>query len=222
MVVNFDRVAKPYRWLETIVFGGQLQAVRCVFVRQIPERKIALLVGEGDGRFLEELRRAQPDLQIDCLDASAKMLALARSRVGDEKVQFLQTDVRAVTLPKARYDLVVTHFFLDCFDAIELSEVVQKLAAAATEEAIWLIADFHEPARGWRRCWGRLLIATMYLFFRFAAGLKVRCLVDYAPLLRAEGFALTNEIVAPNEMISSQKWVRPARRPDRSSPSSRR
>lgn len=214
--MNFDRVAKPYRWLETFVFGGQLQAARCAFVRQIPERKYALVVGEGDGRFLEELRRVQPDLRVDCLDMSAKMLALARDRVGDDEVRYIEADLREATLPKARYDLIVTHFFLDCFDATELRKVVNKVAAAAADDAIWLIADFQEPARGWRRWWGRFLIATMYLFFRLVAGLKARCLIDYAPLLRERGFCLTNEIVAPNEMISSQKWERPARHPDRS------
>jgi ubiquinone/menaquinone biosynthesis C-methylase UbiE len=214
--VNFDRVAPFYRRLERLVFGRKLEQARGAFVRHLTAPRRALVVGEGDGRFLEELRRAQPEVLVECLDASAKMLALARARVGEDGVRFIQADLREAAFPSSRYDVIVTHFFLDCFDEDSLPRVVEKLAAAASDDAIWLIADFQEPARGWRRWWGRLLIATMYFFFRMVAGLKTRRLVAFAPLLQAAGFRLTNEKVSPNEMISSQKWARPARRPDRS------
>ncbi len=210
--MNFDRVAPFYRRLETLLFGGRLQAARCAFVRQINGAGRALVVGDGDGRFLEQLLRAQPDLQVECLDASAAMLALARRRAGEARVQFIQADLREAAFPTKRYDLIVTHFFLDCFEEPNLGRVVEKLSAAASDDAIWLIADFHEPPRGWRRSSGRLIIATMYLFFRMAAGLEARRLVDYAPLLQAAGFTLTNERISANELIRSQRWERKAHR----------
>ncbi|MBA3834176.1 MAG: class I SAM-dependent methyltransferase [Chthoniobacterales bacterium] len=206
--MNFDRVAPHYRRLETLAFGQQLQAARCAFVRQTPRARRALLAGEGDGRFLEELLRAQPELQVECLDASARMLALAHARVGDARVQFLQADLRAAAFPAKRYDLIVTHFFLDCFEEDELRRVVEKLSAAATDDATWLIADFHRPPRGWRRCWARFLISLMYLFFRFVAGIEARRLPDYASLLRPHAFALTNEIALADGLILSQFWRR--------------
>jgi ubiquinone/menaquinone biosynthesis C-methylase UbiE len=211
--VNFDRVAPHYRRLETLVFGEELQNARCAFVRQISGARRALVVGEGDGRFLKQLRHAQPGLQVECLDASARMLNLARARVGDSGVQFLQADLRAAAFPALRYDLIVTHFFLDCFAETALREVVEKLSAAATDDATWLIADFYPPPRGGRRWWARFLIATMYLFFRLAAGIEARRLVDYAPFLGAAGFVLESEVISPNGMIRSQRWVRSGRRP---------
>jgi ubiquinone/menaquinone biosynthesis C-methylase UbiE len=204
--VNFDRVAPYYRRLERFVFGDQLQAARAVFVRQLPPCCRALIVGEGDGRFLEGLRKAQPELPVECIEASAKMIELARARVGDRYTQFIRADIREAAFPPAHYDLLVTHFFLDCFEGKELLEVVEKLSAAAMPDAIWLVADFHEPARGWRRDLARLLIATMYLFFRSVAGLEARRLVDYAPFLAANGFILEKESGAPNGMIRSQLW----------------
>jgi len=209
--VNFDWVAPHYRRLETLVFGRQLQAARCAFVRQITAPRRALIVGEGDGRFLEQLRRAQPELQIECMDASAKMLALARVRVGENGVRYIRADLREVEFPLNRYDLVVTHFVLDCFEETDLRNVVGKLAASATDDATWLVADFHVPPRGWRRWWARLLIATMYFFFRLVAGLEARRLVDYTPLLQAHGFSLTSERLSPNELLRSQRWERKAR-----------
>ena len=213
--MNFDRVAPHYRRLEMLVFGQQLQAARSAFVRQISRARRALLVGEGDGRVREELLRAQPERQVEYLDASARMLALARARVGDARVQFLHADLSAAAFPAQRYDLIVTHFFLDCLEEAALREVVDKLSAAATDSATWLIADFHAPPRG--RYWARFLIASMYCFFRVAAGIDARRLIDYAPLLRAHDFSLTREIISPNGMIRSQRWERsPVNRPDRS------
>lgn len=206
--MSFDRIAPFYRRMETLVFGDQLQAARSAFVRQLATPRRALVVGDGDGRFLEALRCAQPELQIECLDASARMLELARARVGESYVQYLHADIRAAAFPLARYDLIVTHFFLDCFAEGTLREVVEKLSAAATEEATWLIADFHEPPRGWRRWWGRFLIATMYRFFRVVAGIEARRLVDYGPRLGAEGFRLTSEVVVAHGLLRSQCWRR--------------
>lgn len=202
--MSFDFVAPFYRWLETLVFGQQLQAARSAFVRQIGGAQRALVVGDGDGRFLAELVRVQPELDVDYLDASARMLESARARVGSERVQFVHADLLEATLPEARYDLVATHFFLDCFAEAGLREVVEKLSGSATDDAIWLVADFRET----RRWFGRLLLATMYLFFRAVAGIEARRLVDYEPLLRAAGFGLTNETISPNELVRSQRWAR--------------
>jgi ubiquinone/menaquinone biosynthesis C-methylase UbiE len=208
--VSFDRVAPFYRRLEKLVFGQQLQAARMAFVRQLAPRRRALVVGDGDGRFLGELCRARPDLPIECLDASAQMLALARDRVGDRYVQYLHADIRDADFPPRRYDLLVTHFFLDCFAEKTLREVVAKLSAAATDDAVWLIADFHDPPRGWRGFWGRFLIAMMYRFFRLAARIEARRLITYAPLLEAQGFRLTSEITLAGGLLRSQSWRRGA------------
>ncbi len=206
--MSFDFVAPFYRRLETLVFGQQLQAARCAFVRQIGAAERALVVGEGDGRFLAELVRARPELEVDYLDASARMLESARARIGSERVRFLHANLLGTALPAACYDLVATHFFLDCFTAKTLPELIAKICASTTEGATWLVADFHQPPHGWRRLWGRLIIATMYRFFRVVAGIEARRLVDYAPLLQAAGFRLTSEEISAHGLIRSQFWRR--------------
>jgi len=206
--VNFDRVAPHYRWLEKLVFGEQLQRARITFVRQIASPQRALVVGEGNGRFLTELLNDHRVLRVDCVEASVRMIELARARVEDKRVQFICDDILETPLPENSHDLVVTHFVLDCFAEAPLRQVIEKLSLLATRNATWLITDFCEPLRGWRRLRARALIATMYAFFRAVAGVKARRLVDYGPLLRAEGFILTNEVLSPNEMIRSQVWQR--------------
>ena len=73
--VSFNLIARHYRWLETIVFGNQLQQARLAFVRDVGAPRRVLLVGEGNGRFLAEFVRAHPGAAIDCVEASAFSLA---------------------------------------------------------------------------------------------------------------------------------------------------
>lgn len=206
--MNFDRVAPYYRWLETVVFGEQLQQARTAFVRQIRPPRHVLVVGEGNGRFLAEFVRVHPDAKVDCVEASARMIALARERLGKAAVRFQCTDIRGAKLPDASYDLIVTHFFLDCFDDTTLPGVVAKLARSATADAQWLIADFFPPTQGWKRLRARSLIALMYWFFRAVAGLEARCLIDYHPSLSRQGFTLQEHVISPTGMIRSELWQR--------------
>jgi ubiquinone/menaquinone biosynthesis C-methylase UbiE len=206
--VSFDRVAPHYRWLETIVFGQQLQAARIAFLNEIESPQRVLVVGEGNGRFLAEFARAHPAAEIDCVEASGRMIELARRRVRDTSVHFIHGDVSEVELPAATYDLIVTHFFLDCFEEEALSFVITKLANSAAPHAQWLIADFCLPEKNWRHLCGRFLIALMYSFFRVVSGIEARHLVDYRPFLQAEGFSLTSDTLSPNDMIRSEVWRR--------------
>jgi len=206
--VNFDSVAASYRWLETIVFGNQLQYARVAFLDKIEKPQRVLVVGEGNGRFLAEFVRRYPETSVDCVEGSARMIELARRAAGAAPVTFIEADVGTVALARNSYDLIVTHFVLDCFSAETLPPLIGKLTDAATTEAVWLIADFYYPADGWRRWWACVLIGFMYFFFRVVAGIEARRLVDYRPALRARGFECANEVILPNEMIRSELWRR--------------
>ena len=56
-MVNFDRVARVYRLLEYVIFGGALQRARVRWFNALEQPQRALVIGEGDGRFLSELMR---------------------------------------------------------------------------------------------------------------------------------------------------------------------
>ncbi len=206
--MNFNHVAPFYRWLEGIIFGHALQRARTAFVRQIDPPRRVLIVGEGDGRFLEEFVRFYPRAEIDCMEASERMIALARRRVPAATARFVRVNLAQARLEAGRYDLLVSHFLLDCFGEEKLGEMVCKLSRSAGAEAQWLIADFCLPPRGWKRLRARAVTAIMYRFFRSVAGIEARRLVDYRPHLRAAGFALQGETLAPNEMIRSELWKR--------------
>jgi ubiquinone/menaquinone biosynthesis C-methylase UbiE len=212
--VSFDSLAPWYRLLERIAFGDDLQRCGIACLGEIAAPRRALIVGEGNGRFLCELLRLHPEVEVDCIDASAQMLQLARERIERElphrasRVRFLHQDIMGWTAAEQHYDLVVTHFVLDCFPPVMLTGIVSKLARAATRDANWLLADFCVPAKGMARVRALAWLAAMYLFFRVTARIQARELIDPTPLLRAEGFARSLQHLFRKGMLKSQLWSR--------------
>ena len=77
---NFDRVARIYRFAEYLSLGPLLQRTRTHFLHDLPPRHQALLLGDGDGRFLARLLARRPHLSALAVDTSATMLQLLRHR----------------------------------------------------------------------------------------------------------------------------------------------
>ncbi len=127
-------------------------------------------------------------------------------------MRFRVGDVRSALLPAGGYDLIVTHFLLDCFPPDDLAGVVDRLAAAATPDARWLVGDFAVPPGRWRGRAARLALAGMYAAFRAVAGVAAADLLDPSPLLAARGFALVAEDTRLGGLLASRLWERPATR----------
>src|SRR5215467_13731897 len=111
--MNCDGIARWYRWLEYAGFGRALERRREAFVREVADARRVLVLGDGDGRGLAALLRANPRATVDSIDLSAGMLRLARRRIGDGQVALHHADARTAPLRESEYDLIVTHFFLD-------------------------------------------------------------------------------------------------------------
>ncbi|HZE58336.1 MAG TPA: class I SAM-dependent methyltransferase [Chthoniobacterales bacterium] len=206
--MSFDAVAPWYRTLETIAFGNALQRARVACLDEIGSPRHGLIVGEGNGRFLAELLRTQPAIEIDCVDASERMLHLAQQRLGHDssRVRFVRDDITFWAPPAGQYDLIVTHFSLDCFPADQVADIVRKLSHSATGNTVWLLADFRIPSESFDRLRARAWLATMYAFFRVAAGIEARQLVDPSPFLRAAGFTLERQNLLRHGMLKSELW----------------
>jgi ubiquinone/menaquinone biosynthesis C-methylase UbiE len=197
--VNCDPIARWYRWLEYIAFGRALERRRNAFLSDVADARRALVLGDGDGRFLARLVREMRGT-IDYVDISPRMLALARARAGD-RVHYILGDARTIPLPAAEYDLIVTHFFLDCFDEQDAVTLVERIVASATPNAYWLISEFRDT--NW---WSRPVIAGLYLFFRITTGLKTERLIDHGPLLHQHGFVLEESESARAGFLGSELW----------------
>ena len=201
--MNCDRIARWYRWIEYAGFGRALERRREAFLSDVSDARRVLALGDGDGRALAALLAAAPHACVDYIDISARMLELARARAGTEHINYRcvvyrNEDARTVALPVAEYDLIVTHFFLDCFDETDLEPLIARLAGAATPRARWLISEFR--GNGW-------LVRALYVFFRIATGLRTQRLVDHHPLLKRHGFRLVRCKDAWRGLLASELWV---------------
>jgi SAM-dependent methyltransferase len=208
--LNFDRIARLYRWLEYCTFGRLLERCRFAQLARLGEAKFALILGDGDGRFLAELVRINPKLQADVVDVSEAMLTLARARVSHAAgLNFQRVDIRSFQPPPGRnYDLVVTHFFLDCLTEQDISQLADRLNLSLSSHATWIVSEFAIPARGSVRFPARLLIRILYLAFRFLTGLRVQRLPEYAPRLEQAGFLCEHVEVFLGGILRSERWCR--------------
>ena len=133
--------------------------------------------------------------------------ASTRRDLNAAQVEFVHADVLQWPAPTAAYDLVVTHFVLDCFRPEQLALVLPALAAAATPEARWLLADFREPSTGLAKWRARAILELMYLFFRWAASLPASELTAPDPLLAQCGFKLRERRTFEWGLLHSDLWV---------------
>ena len=213
--MSFDRLAPHYRWMEFLLAGGKLQRCRTAFIRDIPAIRRVLMLGEGNGRCLVELLRTFPTAQFTCVDASARMLGCARARVkahalDETAVEFIHMDALQWQPPATQFDLLVTHFFLDCFRPEQLASLVPRLAASSTPDARWLIADFREPDSGFAKWRARWILRAMYFFFRKATRLSATHLTPPDSFLQRSGFTLRKRRLSEWGLLHGDLWQRDA------------
>lgn len=213
MTRTFDWLAQPYRWMEYVTFGRALERCRFHLLPRLTDSRSALLLGDGDGRFAARLLRDTPELQLVAVDSSPTMLAALHARCARDgngaRVQTLSTDL-ASALPQAikerSYDLVVTHFFLDCLSTAAVEHLAKQILPQLRPGARWIISEFQVPATAMRFP-ARMLIRLLYLAFRLLANLQTRSLPDYRFALRRAGFTQTASTSFLAGLLVSEMWT---------------
>ena len=209
--MSFDVLAPHYRWIEFVSAGDKLQLCRTAFLGRIAAPANILILGEGNGRFLLECRRKYPHAKITVVDASARMLARARKRlIGQglncDRIEFTCADALTWTPPERAFDLIVTHFFLDCFRSKQVELLIAMLARAASPKANWLLGDFQCAPTGLPRYRSRLILWLLYRFFRLATRLPATTLTPPDIYLNQHGFKLCEREVYDWELLHSDRW----------------
>ncbi len=208
--MNCDRIARWYRWLEYLSFGRALERRRREYLTKLDDARNTLILGDGDGRFTAEFMRFNQRSRVESIDLSSRMLELAEARTTGSaqhhaRVVFRRADARNVELT-GKYDLIITHFFLDCFQDRELEHVIARVSESAQAQARWVVSEFQLPSHGISRLAARVLTRAMYLFFRATTGLKTTCLPDYATLLTMHGFYLIDRHQRAGGLLVSELW----------------
>jgi ubiquinone/menaquinone biosynthesis C-methylase UbiE len=196
--MNCDAIAPWYRWLEYAGFGPALMRRRTALLGEVANARRVLVLGDGDGRALAALLRTNTQATVDYVDSSVRMLVLARTRAGERRVIYHHADALAMPLKDGAYDLVVTHFFLDCFDARDQERLVERVGKALSSQARWVVSEFRRPG---------ILVTFLYWFFRITTGLRTRRLADHHAALLRHGFRLERAESGWGGRLTSELWT---------------
>lgn len=212
MTRSFDWMAGPYRWLEYASFGRALERCRFRFLAHLTEVRSALVLGDGDGRFSARLLVTASQARVLAVDNSPAMLQALRRRCQSQDVASRITLCRADLnegLPTAaranKYDLVVTHFFLDCLSESQIQRLAADILPLLTPGGCWVVSEFRVPDTAMRHV-ARALVRGLYLAFRLLTGLKTQQLPRYGRVLTGLGFSLQESIPALGGMLVSELW----------------
>jgi SAM-dependent methyltransferase len=205
---NFDRLANVYRWMEFVTFGPLLTRCRVAFLAEPNSGRRALVLGDGDGRFTAELLRVNPQVQIEAVDASPAMLEALLRRAGANagRVTAHCIDARNWRPAEAPYDLVVTHFFLDCLTTEEIRALATEVSGAVSPSAVWIVSEFAIPESWFGRWVACPLVWLLYRAFGLLTGLEIRSLPGHCAALRDAGFTLGERRALLRGLLVSENW----------------
>jgi ubiquinone/menaquinone biosynthesis C-methylase UbiE len=204
---DFDRLAGIYRWLEWLSFGPFLARCRYAFLAEMNCSRSALILGDGDGRFTARLLNENPSIIVDAVDASPAMLKQLqrRTRPHASRIERHLEDARQFR-PLASYDLVVTHFFLDCLSTDEVCALSARIRRNTEVGAKWVISEFAIPDSRLGRALAEPLVSALYWAFACLTGLQVRRLPDHRAALRQAGFILLHRREWLAGLLASELW----------------
>ena len=117
-------------------------------------------------------------------------------------------DIRQLIPTRSDYDLVVSHFFLDCLTDREVRALIARLSPCMTPDALWLVSDFAVPEKGWRRLVARIVIRSLYFAFFVLTGLKVRKIPNYASAFNENGYHPVDKAAFLGGMLVTELWQR--------------
>jgi ubiquinone/menaquinone biosynthesis C-methylase UbiE len=207
---NFNLLARPYRWLEYMTFGPWLARTRSTFLPAVLDRRNALVLGDGDGRFTERLLRTNPSVHVSAVDASRAMLdtLIRRAEPHAARVSPQLADARTWQPgPEDEpYDAIFTHFFLDCLTTTEIQSMAETLRPFLWSSAVWVVSEFAVPRGLLGPFIARPLIWSLYRVFAALTGLTIRALPDHTRALQAAGFVLQERRTRLAGLLVSELW----------------
>lgn len=192
-------MAPFYDTLARVVFGYRLELAQQYFLDEIKANARVLIVGGGSGKVLEWLPENLA-LNIDYVELSDGMISRAMKRKWNgNDVSFTAHDIFQV---KGSYDMIITNFFLDCFEEDKLNDVLAHLNPMLKEDGSWLVTDFSLPTNARQR----MLLWMMHSFFRLMVRLESRKLEDIKGCLARAGLKIRKEELFSKQLIFSAMY----------------
>lgn len=179
--VNFSKLAFIYDFIGSICFFGKLHASQKHQLNHYPKRvENVLIIGGGTGKFLLDLSSRLEFDSLTYVDISPKMISLAQEKIQKSapylkaKINFMCAPISE--LPEKKYKLIITHYFLDCFNQKEFELTANRLLEQLSDNGLWSMVDFYNEHSGVTK---DLLIRSLYFFFQVSCNLQVNKLPDF-------------------------------------------
>lgn len=203
---NYDFVAPFYPLLERAAFGNGLSQARNASLPPVLSAQRALLIGEGNGRFLASCVKEKTGGSITVVESSGKMLSLLRSRIRGldlrTRLELVHADFREWPSPAIDFDAVVTHLFLDLFRPDSQRRIVEKITALSTAETVWINVDYRPAIQSRIH---RVIDWMQYRFDGLLSGIEADRQYDPAPIIRELGWKIQEERPFCGGTIFSQR-----------------
>lgn len=198
MIPNYDRAAKWYDGLASLVFGTRLEDAKITHLNNVRSGDHVLIVGGGSGRLLAYLDELGIACHVDFVEVSHRMMQSARKKsLSKITVDYYQKDILLHTSNK-KYDVVITNFFFDQYNEAACHNYLRHFMAFLREGGLLLYADFIPPE-------GRsdkILKDLMYSFFRLTIGLGKVQLIDHRIIFRKAGLLLEKSAMISSFIVS--------------------
>ena len=196
-MADFNRIAPFYDVLKKVVFGNQIETASLHFLDEFRRKSNILIVGGGSGELLKNM---DSNHQILFLELSDGMIHKAQKVQTKANVKFVVADL-LTWKTSMKFDLVLTPFFLDCFNEGQLNMIVPKLKGFLKKDGYWVHTDFYpkNPLQN-------LLVSSMYLFFRLTSQLKTSRLENFSAIFRKHKLICLRKACFYHSMIESRVY----------------
>jgi tRNA (cmo5U34)-methyltransferase len=179
---GFDRIANVYDALAFLVFGLTIRKAQCALLNHLPKDGAILIIGGGSGWIANEVAK-RSGAKITYVEASSKMISLARTTTRlNPQIEFMHGTTAEIP-SGLKFDAVITNFYLDLFNDKTLARETMKINSCLTNRPLWFVTDFIDEGKWWQR----LLLFTMYKFFRITTDIEATHLPEWEQSMSSIG-----------------------------------
>ena len=184
---GYDLIAPFYDDGVGLLFGKGIFDAQLCFLSEVTAGSNVLILGGGSGWLLEELFKTKKNLRVIYIDASAKMIELARKKV-NLPVEFICGTEMEIPENEV-FDFIITNFYVDGFSQKSLDQNVAFIKRFLKEDGKWIVSDFVQTGKTKhrRKLW------LIHLFFRILIKHPNHNLVDWQKAYGLSGRGSTED-----------------------------
>lgn len=171
---NYHKIANYYDAIHNLVFGPSILKSQKAFIDSLPSSGNLLIIGGGSGKILKSICSLKPQLQIVYIDASLKMIRLAKSQMPNSN-QILFIHGTENNIPNIKFDALATFYFLDLFKSEKMNRIANQLYSSLKSDGLWLIADFNQP----KNLFQKIVEKAMFSFLKVTTHIESDKIEDF-------------------------------------------